>query len=224
MELGDNGDPHRDALSTFWKETRICKMTRLNNPKHYMRSLIVCCALVLLGSTAGFARVVVFWQDGFPTVASQPVTKETLITAFKGSELSVMNLESFKDPAALSSADLLVLPYGSAIRTDAWPIIHRYLEAGGNLLGGQPFRVPVIASDGKFRQARPQDTFSRELDFRHAYEVSQQGGTKFAWRSGYSFLRAPEIRADRSVVPCEFCERSNRGKVPRLVFSVFGAL
>jgi hypothetical protein len=56
--------------------------------------------------------------------------------------------------------------------------------------------VPVTASDGKFVQARPQDTYSRELDFRHTYEVPRQSGM-FAWKSGYSFLRNVGIRAQR---------------------------
>src|SRR5207245_2951699 len=92
------------------------------------------------------------------------------------------------------------LPYGSAVPVDAWPSIHAYLQTGGNLLilGGQPFRVPVTASDGKFVPARPQDTYSRVLDFRHTYEVPRrQSAMKFAWRAGYSFLRSVGIRAQR---------------------------
>jgi hypothetical protein len=38
-----------------------------------MRSLVVTCLLIFLGPASGFGRVVVFWQEGFPTVASQPV-------------------------------------------------------------------------------------------------------------------------------------------------------
>src|ERR1700730_3968363 len=164
-----------------------------------MRYLVAAFLLIFLGTSFGFARVVVFWQEGFPTVASQPVPRETLVTALEGMDPAFTNLEGLKDSAALSSADLLVLPYGSAMPADAWHGIHAYLQEGGNLLvlGGQPFRVPVTASDGKINQAPPQDTYSRELDFRHTYEVPRQGGTKFAWRLGYSFLRAPEIRAQR---------------------------
>ena len=40
--------------------------------------------LIALGVSAAFARVVVFEQAGFPTVASQPVSHETLVKAIDG--------------------------------------------------------------------------------------------------------------------------------------------
>ena len=143
--------------------------------------------------------MIVFWQDGFPTIASVPISRQTLVKSLEGMDAVFIDLDQLKDPATLSSSDLLVLPYGSAIPTDAWRRIHAYLEAGGNLLvlGGQPLRVPVGASDGRFSQSLPQDTYSRELDFRHSYEVPVSNGTQFSWRSGYSFLHAPKIRARR---------------------------
>ena len=56
---------------------------------------------------------------------------------------------------------------------------------------------PVALAGGKFEQAAAQDTYSRELDFRHTYEVPAFSDAKFAWRSGYSFLSAPAIHAQR---------------------------
>ena len=140
-----------------------------------------------------------FWQDGFPAIASVTVSRQTLVKSLEGMDPVFLDLDGLKNPDALASVDLLVLPYGSAVPTDAWRSIHAYLEAGGNLLvlGGQPLRVPVSAFGGKFIQSLPQDTYSRELDFRHSYEVPVQSGAVFAWRSGYSFLHAPQIRARR---------------------------
>lgn len=164
-----------------------------------MRYVMAVFFLMFIAVPSGFAKVVIFWQEGFPTVASQPVARETLVNALEGMNPAFTNLEDLKASATLADADLLVLPYGSAVPVDAWQSIHDYLQGGGNLLilGGQPFRVPVALSDGQFKQARPQDTYSRELDFRHAYEVPTPGDTKFEWRFGYSFLRAPAIRAHR---------------------------
>ena len=161
-----------------------------------MRNAARACLLIFLASSvSSFGKVVVFWQDGFPTVASQPVARETLAKALQGIDPVFANLDGLRNSATLSSAELLILPYGSAVPADAWPSIHAYLRAGGNLLvlGGQPLRVPVTLADGRFVAARPQDTYSRELDFRHTYEVPRAGATRFAWRSGYSFLHTPEV-------------------------------
>jgi hypothetical protein len=162
-----------------------------------MRNLLTAVFLAILAVPCGFAKVVVFWQDGFPTVASEPVARETLVKSLDGMDAVFVDLEGLKDPAALASTDLLVLPYGSAVPTSAWRSVHTYLEAGGNLLvlGGQPLRVPVTESDGKFSQSLAQDTYSRELDFRHSYEVPVTKGAHFNWRPGYSFFHATEVRA-----------------------------
>ncbi len=164
-----------------------------------MRIFLTALFVVFLAAPSGFAKVVVFWQDGFPTIASATVSRQTLAKSLEGIDTVFLDLDGLKNPNALASVDLLVLPYGSALPTDAWRSIHAYLEGGGNLLvlGGQPLRVPVNASGGKFSQSLPQDTYSRELDFRHSYEVPVQSGAVFAWRSGYSFLHAPKIRARR---------------------------
>ncbi len=143
------------------------------------------------------AKVVVFWQDGFPTIASQPIGHDTLSKALDGPVFA--GVEGLRDPAVLAGADLLVLPYGSAFPAEDWTAIRDYLRGGGNLLvlGGQAFRVPVAAAGGKFVQSPPQDAYSRELGFQHTYEVPREDGAKFAWKSGYSFLGTPEVRARR---------------------------
>ena len=155
--------------------------------------LILACALLLP------ARTVVFWQEGFPTVASQPVTRDVLLKALADADTVFAGIESLKDPATLAGAGLLVLPYGSAVPVDAWSAIQGYLRAGGNLLvlGGQAFRVPVSLVSGKFVQGVAQDSYSREFGIQHTYVAPQQGASRFEWRPGYSFLRAPAIRAQR---------------------------
>ncbi len=165
-----------------------------------MRKLTAVFFLTLLFTTSvASAKVVVFWQPGFPTVASQPVARETLVNALHGTDPVFVGFDSLRDPATLADADLLVLPYGSATPVDLWSEIRAYLRGGGNLLiiGGQPFHVPVRMTDGKFVPERPQDTYGRELDFRHTYELPRLEAAKFGWRTGYSFLAKLEVRARR---------------------------
>jgi hypothetical protein len=164
-----------------------------------MRTLFTAFLLIsFAGASPVWGKTVIFWQAGFPTAESQPAARETLSQALGGTPVFA-GIEGLRDPATLADADLLVLPYGSAFPADAWSAILGYLRGGGNVLvlGGQAFRVPVTAAGGKFTEARPQDTYARELNLRHSYEVPQQDGTKFAWKPGYSFLRTPEVRARR---------------------------
>ena len=162
-----------------------------------MRSLVTALVLALAGVSSVCGKVVVFWQDGFPTVASQPLSREALTQALDAPVFA--GIEALRDPATLLDSDLLVLPYGSAFPAEDWGAIRGYLRGGGNLLvlGGQPFRVPVAAAGGKFVESAAQDTYSREIDLRHTYELPPRGAAKFSWKSGYSFLPAPAVRARR---------------------------
>ena len=143
------------------------------------------------------AKTVVFWQSGFPTVASQPIERESLEKAFDGLDASFVDESALAAPDSLANADLLVLPYGSAVPVAAWKSIELYVDAGGNLLivGGQPLRVPVKLVNGQYAPESPQDTYSRALGLRHSYEVPVASGDLFHWRAGYTWLPKLEIHA-----------------------------
>jgi hypothetical protein len=145
------------------------------------------------------AKVVVFWQPGFPTVASQPVDRASLDKALEGLDPVFEDEASLAASETLANADLLVLPYGSSVPVEAWKSIERYLDAGGNLLviGGQPLRVPVNLANRQYVAASPQDTYSRALGFRHTYEVPVGKDAAFHWRQGYSWLPKLEVKAQR---------------------------
>jgi len=145
------------------------------------------------------AKVVIFWQEGFPTVASEPVERAILEKALNGMNPEFADLASIQASAVLKGANLLVLPYGSAVPVGAWKAIEKYLRDGGNLLvlGGQPLRAPVTEVDNKFAVAREQDTYSRALGFQHTYEVPVPADAKFAWKHGYDFPETLHFRAHR---------------------------
>lgn len=147
-------------------------------------------------------KVAVFWQSGFPTVDSQPVEEESLKAALRDMQPVFLGLEELRKPGTLRDADLLVLPYGSALPADAWPAIHEYLQDGGNLLtlGGRPLFVPVLREGDKFTPARPQNTYSRYLGVWHTYEVPQKDWSKFVWDENYSFLNPGELYPRRVFV------------------------
>jgi hypothetical protein len=110
-----------------------------------------------------------------------------------------LDLKALAAPGALEQCELLVLPYGSSVPTDAWKQIEAYLQHGGNLLvlGGQPLRVPVTQVGATFVQGRPQDTYLRTLDLRHTYEVPVAQDAHFAWRQGYALEANPKLQAEK---------------------------
>ncbi len=143
-------------------------------------------------------RIVVFWQSGFPTIASQPLTQAALTDAL-GSGVIFTSIDQLRSSAVLSDTSLLVLPYGSAVPVAAWPSILHYLRGGGNLLllGGQPLSVPVLGDkEGSFTAQSQQDSYSRTIDFRHSYAVPLTEPNHFAWRNGYSFLPKLSVQAE----------------------------
>ncbi len=161
-----------------------------------MPALLLVVVLLSLLSSSRMAQVVVFWQPDFPTVASRPVDRATLYAALHP---DFLDLKALQAPGALAKCELLVLPYGSAVPTDAWKAIETYLQNGGNLLviGGQPLRVPVNQVGAIFVQGRPQDTYSRTLDLRHTYEVPVARDAHFAWKPGYAFEASPRLQAEK---------------------------
>jgi hypothetical protein len=160
------------------------------------RNLPVLIAASLLSLTLQ-AKVVVFWQPGFPTAASQSIDRATLDEALQGLDPVFADEAALGAVNTLADSDLLVLPYGSAVPVDSWKAIDHYLDVGGNLLilGGQPLRVPVGFADGQYVAAVPQDTYSRALGFRHTYEVPVARDAAFHWRTGYSWLPSLAIHA-----------------------------
>jgi hypothetical protein len=143
------------------------------------------------------AKTVVFWQQGFPTVDSQPVTRQSLEKALPGAAFT--DLAGLCGGTALTQGDLLVLPYGSAFPVACWSRIDDHLHHGGNLLvlGGEPFEVPVSQEKGSFVIGRRQPSFARQIGLRNAYEVPAPSSERVMWREGYEFLPAVNLRARR---------------------------
>ena len=159
--------------------------------------------LAMLPTAMCDAQVVLFQQPGFPAIESSEIPEAALRTAL-GEKARLVDVEQLREGKWLAGTQLLVLPYGSAFPVDAWPEVMRYLHAGGNLLliGGQPLRVPVTATEGNFVAGTPQDSFSKVIDFRHSYAVPLDGkSSEFAWRPGYRYL--PKLRVKATQVFAE---------------------
>jgi hypothetical protein len=163
-----------------------------------MRTLFL--SFLALVASSAFARTVVFWQPGFPTISSQPVAQATLTKALDSPVF--LDIDALQGGSALQDADLLVLPYGSAAPADIWMAVTHYVQNGGCVLtlGGEPFRIPVSRVSGALDKGQPQDSYARELGIWHTYEAPAHPNVKFAWKYGYSFLPSLALRARRVFV------------------------
>ena len=145
-------------------------------------------------------RTVVFWQAGFPAVDTAPVSRAVLERALgEPAVVDFVDLNGLQQPDSLKDANLLVLPYGSAVPADAWSAILSFLKHGGNLLvlGGQPLHTPVRREGNGFQAQRPQDSYSLALGFKHSYAVPVPAKATFAWRSGYESGASIALQASR---------------------------
>jgi hypothetical protein len=155
------------------------------------------CFLLVLGpfavaaqGTANTNAPVVFLQNGFPAIDTEVPLQADFARALNN--VRFVDLAQLRSGEALVGTPLLVLPYGSAVPTAAWPNIQKYLSGGGNLLivGGQPLHVPVSGEqEGAFQTQPVQDSYSRELGFLHTYAAPLPSEPlHFVWRNGYDYL------------------------------------
>jgi len=156
-------------------------------------------ALVTLLATLASAEsgIVILHEDGFPAADSAAASDSILHRALSGAEfVSTSELKQ-----RLSSAKLLVLPYGSTFPEESWSDIYNFLQHGGDLLvlGGRPF-TRVAYRDGSgwklrdysVRYTRPlmidqyQETpGSQDLRFESNPDIPL-GLPQFAWNKGFS--------------------------------------
>ena len=164
-----------------------------------IKSLLRLFLLSALFSSMAFAgsKTVVFYESDFPAADSVAAPRSVLEHALPGARfVSRSELQQ-----VLPSANLLVLPYGSAFPEDAWPEIYSFLERGGNLLGlgGRPFTRTAYRDasgwklrDYSVRYACPlridqwQETPGSEgLKFESNPDISL-ALPRFAWKRGFS--------------------------------------
>jgi len=172
-----------------------------------MHKIVKAVLVLCIGIGPAYGKVVVFWQEGFPTLESQPIAQETLQKALNGSQPEFADLDAMSRPETLRDADLLILPYGSAVPADTWTAVVKYLQAGGNLLvlGGRALAIPVRRQGGGFVASRPEAAYARRIGIGHTYEAPLQSGLKFVWKD--ATLSGGDVRAKRVFV----LEGANRG-------------
>jgi hypothetical protein len=122
------------------------------------------CALFAISASAQTiptSGTVLFWEDGFPTTDTTPLIAAQAQHLLAG----IVRADSKSLATSLSTADLLILPYGSSFPEVCWRAIEEFLQRGGNLavLGGKPFARPAYWKDGRWELRAETLAYSRAL-------------------------------------------------------------
>src|SRR5215470_3943401 len=148
-------------------------------------------------SASGQSKIVIFSEPGFPAADSALAPESVLRSALPNGEFaSAAELKQ-----KLDTAQLLVLPYGSAFPEDDWAEIQTFLQRGGNLLvvGGRPF-TRAAYRDGNVWKLRDYSVrYTRPLMIDQYQETPGSDGLKFesnpdvpldlpqfTWKQGFS--------------------------------------
>src|SRR5215475_987914 len=146
-----------------------------------MQSLLRFILLLTLFSSMAFAesKTEIFYESDFPAADSAAAPRSVLEQALAGAQfVSASELKQ-----ALPSANLLVLPYGSAFPEEAWPEIYAFLERGGNLLvlGGQPFTRAAYRDSSGWKLRDYSVRYTRPLGIDQWQETPGSEGLEFQW-------------------------------------------
>src|SRR5581483_2341968 len=140
--------------------------------------------------------IVVFHEGGFPA-ADSASAPDSLLQGLPGA--SFASADELK--SRLNSANLLVLPYGSAFPEPAWAEIQSFLQRGGNLLvlGGRPFSRAAYRDGGSWKLRDYSVRYMRPLMIDQYQQTPGSDGLKFesnpdiplelpqfAWKQGFS--------------------------------------
>lgn len=157
-------------------------------------------ALLLLTASSALAAqsaIVVFHEDGFPAADSAPAPDSLLRHTLANAEFA--GIGELKQ--RLSSAKLLVLPYGSAFPEESWSDIFGFLQRGGNLvvIGGRPFTGAAYRDGGTWKLRDYSVRYTRSLMIDQYQETPGSQDLKFesnpdiplalpqfAWTKGFS--------------------------------------
>jgi hypothetical protein len=128
-------------------------------------------------SLSAQSGTVIFREAGFPSADSAPAPEALLQHVFSNAQFA--STAELKD--RLSSAKLLVLPYGSAFPEDAWGDIYGFLQRGRNLLvlGGRPFTRAAYRDGGTWKLRDYSVRYTRPLMIDQYQETPGSDNLKF---------------------------------------------
>ena len=149
---------------------------------------------------SSFTQTVVFWQPGFQSADSPMPNEAALHAAFRNAEFA--DASQLPGVLAISTTNLLVLPYGSAWPEADWAAILKYLDRGGNLmvLGGKPFTRAAYQNAGGWHLRTSSTAQPLELFIDGYQQTPGSGGLQFT-PNGNVFPQLPAFGWQRAFSP-----------------------
>ena len=146
-------------------------------------------------------RVVVLWEEGFPTINGLNVERGLLEQALGGFDLAFWGEAEAVARLAKEPPALFVHPYGAAFPQRLWHQLHQYLWPGHNWLnlGGVPLSVPVVRNGaGGWRAEIPQVQYHKRFGIYQSFPV--EGRQARTWQATGDALR--DFSANNTVEEC----------------------
>jgi hypothetical protein len=160
----------------------------MSKPRFLALALSLCMAAVLHQAPAlaqEVSPVVVQRETGFPSADSPAIQQTQLEKALTGARF--VSADQLASALSDSATRLLVLPYGSAFPEESWPVIHEFLQHGGNLLvlGGRPFTRAAYHNDSGWHL--------RDYSVRFIQQLSMDQFQTTLGSAGMEFQNNPEV-------------------------------
>jgi hypothetical protein len=136
---------------------------------------------VTLGSQTQSPTAVVFWEAGFPSIQGCDVTRDLLQQSLSSFAVKFLTAPELIADLNRERLDLLITPYGSAFPKHAWPVLLKYLRAGGNWLniGGVPLARPIVRDGMQWRAEPHQTTYHKQLGITHSFPANVDSIAKY---------------------------------------------
>src|ERR1043166_8639028 len=147
---------------------------------------------------------IVCWENDFPQIDGCSIDRNLLRAALERFDVSYLSERELNEQLKLDRCDLLISPYGSAFPKRAWPVVLKYLRAGGNLLnlGGVPFASPVTRVGSQWRTENRQTAYHKQLGITQSFPVG--AGAIASYRAANHFAEVDPKNFDRSDLANQF--------------------
>src|ERR1700757_3764702 len=154
----------------------------MSKPGFLALALGLCLATFLYSASAvaqEVSPIVMLRETGFPSSDSPAIPQTRLEKALTGARF--VSADQLAPALTDSATRLLVLPYGSAFPEETWPIIHEFLQHGGNLLvlGGRPFTRAAYHDASGWHLRDYSTRFSRSLQIDQYQSTPGSAGAVF---------------------------------------------
>src|ERR1700739_24804 len=154
----------------------------MSKPGFLALALGLCLATFLYSASAvaqEVSPIVMLRETGFPSSDSPAIPQTRLEKALTGARF--VSADQLAPALTDSATRLLVLPYGSAFPEETWPIIHEFLQHGGNLLvlGGRPFTRAAYHNDSGWHLRDYSVRFTRQLSMDQFQTTPGSDGMEF---------------------------------------------